>query len=195
MNLPNIITLSRIPVVFLIVFLLFLPYRGAATLAFILFVVGALSDLLDGFIARRFNIVSNFGKLIDALIDKIFVISLFVALVAVNFFGLWGVFCVLLIIGREFLVTGLRLVVANKGVVLAAESLGKFKTFSQNFAIGCYLFLDMLHADYFRWIYPWMFNFVHFVAISFFIIATILTVVSGVNYIVKYRKFFLEEAK
>lgn len=128
-NIPNIISLSRIPILFVIVALLYLPTRGAATIALVLFIIGAISDWLDGYLARKYNMVSNFGKMIDTLTDKIFVIGLFVALLARAFFPEGSVFLILLIIGREFMITGLRLIAASKGLVLAAEKEEKLKPF------------------------------------------------------------------
>ena len=98
MNLPNLLTLSRIPILFGVVALLYLPLRGAATAAFILFVIGALSDWADGYFARRQGLVSNFGKLVDALTDKVFMVGLFIALAVMGVLpGPWSLFLVLLI--------------------------------------------------------------------------------------------------
>lgn len=117
-NIPNIISVSRILMLFVIVGLLYVPLHGAATVAFVLFIIGAATDWLDGYIARKYDIVSNFGKIIDALTDKIYVVGLFVSLLALNFLPKGSIFLILLIIGREFIVTGLRLVAASKGIIL-----------------------------------------------------------------------------
>ena len=127
-NLPNILTLSRIPMMFVIVGLMyadraFAGWTGAATGAFGLFIAAAISDWLDGAIARRRGTVSNFGKFMDALTDKILVIGILVALVRHD--EDLPITFVLLTIGREFMVSGMRMVVATKGIVVAADSGGK----------------------------------------------------------------------
>ena len=193
MNIPNIISLSRIPILFLVVGLLYLPIKGAATLAFLLFIIGAVSDLVDGYIARKYNIVSTLGKFIDALTDKIFVVGLFVTLLAFGFLPEGAIVLILLIIGREFLVTGLRLVAASKGIVLAAEKMGKIKTCSQVFTIGAYLFGNVIQSDFSQWLLPWMVPLIEAVGLVSFLLATYLTVSSGVGYIVKYWSLLTEE--
>jgi len=120
-NLPNLLTLSRIPILFGIVALLYAPFPGARTLAFLLFIIGALTDWADGYFARKQGLVSNFGKLMDALTDKVFMVGLFVALLAADKLPAWTLPLLLLILSREFLITGLRLVAASWGIVLAAE--------------------------------------------------------------------------
>ncbi len=193
LNAPNIISLSRIPVLFVIVGLLYIPIRGSATGALILFVIGAATDWLDGYIARRYNSVSNFGKMIDALTDKIYVIGLFVGLLALGLLPKWSLFLILLIIGREFVVTGLRLVAASKGMVLAAERTGKVKTFSQMVTIGAYLFGNVMLVDFPASVHYWMRPVGWSIGCGFFLIATYLTVRSGVSYVVKYWDVFTSE--
>lgn len=193
LNIPNIISLSRIPVLFVIVGLLYLPIRGAATGTLILFIIGAATDWLDGYIARRYNSVSNFGKMIDALTDKIYVIGLFVALLALGLLPMGSLFLILLIIGREFIVTGLRLVAASKGMVLAAERTGKVKTVSQIVTIGAFLFGNAMLIDFPSSLHPWMKPVGSAIGLTFFLIATYLTVSSGVRYMVKYWDVFTNE--
>lgn len=193
LNIPNIISLSRIPVLFVIVGLLFIPIRGAATGALILFVLGAATDWLDGYIARRYDIVSNFGKMIDALTDKIYVIGLFVSLLALGLLPMWSLFLILLIIGREFIVTGLRLVAASKGTVLAAEKMGKVKTFSQIITIGAFLLGKAMLIDFPSSIQTWMKPVGWFLGLGLFLFSTYLTVSSGVSYIIKYWDVFTDK--
>lgn len=188
-NIPNIISLTRIPVLFAIVGLLYLPTRGAATIAFALFILGAITDWLDGYLARKYNIVSNFGKMIDALTDKIFVIGLFVALLGLGFFPKGSVFLILLIIVREFIITGLRLIAASKGLVLAAEKRGKIKTLTQILTLGVFLFLNLLNKDFSLGIIPA----IQITGIILLFLATYLTVYSGISYLIKYWDIFTEE--
>ena len=130
-NIPNLLTFSRLPILFFIVALLCLQGGWTSTAAFIFFVIGALTDWADGYFARKMGMVSDFGKLMDALTDKVFVVGLFISLLVMKELGLWALPLLLLILSREFLVTGLRLVAASSGKVLAAEQSGKHKTVSQ----------------------------------------------------------------
>ena len=122
MNLPNSITLSRIPLMFVIVGLMYCHGAGTATLAFLLFMAAAVGDWLDGYIARQRGLVTTFGKLMDALTDKIMVLGLVIAFVARMEIPVW---LALITLCREFLVTGMRMVAASKGVIVAADRGGK----------------------------------------------------------------------
>lgn len=192
MNFPNLLTLSRIPFLFLIVALLAFEWPGAASLAFALFVVAAVTDWADGYFARRWGIVSNFGKLMDALTDKILMVGLFVSMTVLDFFGEWqllALFLVLLILCREFFITGLRLVAAAGGIVLAAEKAGKQKTVSQIVAL-CFLLaapvvakdLTALTGTDLAVLAAW----IHWIGFAVFMAAAILTVTSGARYVLKY---------
>ena len=192
MNLPNIITLSRIPFLFIIVGLLYMPWPGAATLAFFLFVLAGLTDWLDGYLARKQKLISTFGKLMDSLTDKILVVGLFVALLGLQILPSSCVFLVLLIIGREFLITGLRLVAASTGAVLASEKSGKQKTVSQILSIGILLFVHALERDFTAWTPEPLIHWASTAGILFFILASFLTVISGIYYMVKHWKLFTQ---
>ncbi len=133
MNLPNKLTILRILLIpFFVFFLLtdFVP--GSKWIALVLFCVASLTDLADGKIARKYNLVTNFGKFMDPLADKILVSSAFICLVALNRIPTW---IVIVIISREFIISGFRLVASDNGVVIAASYWGKFKTTFQMFAI------------------------------------------------------------
>jgi CDP-diacylglycerol--glycerol-3-phosphate 3-phosphatidyltransferase len=194
LNLPNLITLSRIPTMFLLVWLMYCEWRWAASLAFWIFIATAVGDWLDGYLARRQNLVSNFGKFMDALTDKILVLGLMVAFVSLPQYN-WPPFLVmvLLTICREFLVSGMRMVAATRGVVVAAERGGKAKTLFQLIAVGFLLFVPMLETD----IAP-LLSFpvadygtvLHRTGYALFIVATVLTVTSGVSYLRKYQQVF-----
>ena len=191
-NLPNILTLSRIPLMFLIVGLMYLEWTGAATLAFWLFIAAAISDWLDGAIARRRGIVSNFGKFMDALTDKILVIGLMVAFVEQ---GTLPLPFVLVTLCREFMVSGMRMVAAAKGVVVPADNGGKTKTVSQMIAIGCLLATPMLQDDLMEWV-DWPLHelaaWVHKAGLVGFIIGTFLAVWSGYRYLRRNWALFTE---
>jgi CDP-diacylglycerol--glycerol-3-phosphate 3-phosphatidyltransferase len=194
-NLPNLLTLSRIPILFGIVILLYLPFPGASTLAFVLFVVGALTDWADGYFARKQGLVSNFGKLMDALTDKVFMVGLFIALLTLGVLpnqSPWILLLLLLILAREFLITGLRLVAASSGVVLAAEKSGKHKTVSQIVSAILLLMSIAVRKD-FKFLPEWMGDWLHIGGLAFFVAATLLTVSSGTQYMVKYWSVFTGE--
>ncbi len=189
MNLPNLLTLSRIVFLFVIVALLYAPFRGANSLAFILFIVAALTDWADGYVARKTGQISDFGKLMDALADKILMVGVFVAMLGIaGFLPWWSVFLVLLIIGREFLITGLRLVAASQGVVLAAEKGGKIKTVVQIVAAAVFIFCRALAFDF--GVSVAVYDVFYILGMVAFFLATLLTVQSGTVYMTKYWYLF-----
>lgn len=189
-NLPNLLTLSRIPILFGVVGLLYLPLTGAATGAFILFIIGALTDWADGYYARKQGLVSNFGKLMDALTDKVFMVGLFIALLELGVLPPWALPLLLLILSREFLITGLRLVAASSGIVLAAEKSGKHKTVSQMVSAIMLLASIAVIGDFSAWSPDWLGQSLRWGGLGFFVVATVLTVSSGTTYMVKYWAVF-----
>ncbi|OIO60471.1 MAG: CDP-diacylglycerol--glycerol-3-phosphate 3-phosphatidyltransferase [Verrucomicrobia bacterium CG_4_9_14_3_um_filter_43_20] len=192
MNLPNAISFSRIPLLFVIAALLYCSWMGAATIAFILFVIGGLSDWLDGYLARKNNNISNFGKILDALTDKIFVLGVIITLLAIGILPNWSLFLVLIILGREFLITGLRLIAASHGTILAAERGGKIKTLIQLFSVGTLICDYAFVVDYGRWINLQFIEIVYYCGLGLFVLATLLTLQSGFYYIQKYKHLFLK---
>jgi len=210
LNLPTLITLSRIPLMFVIVLFMFCEWRGAATLAFTLFVLSAIGDWLDGYLARRQKLVTNFGKFMDALTDKILVIGTMVALVAKHALmsepehakdrniALFFLVLVLLTLCREFLVSGMRMAAASKGVVVAAESSGKIKTIVQLVAVCFILLVPMLEIDIAHFtgqsISPEISAWLNIIGLALLAIATALAVISGANYMLKYRQVFEESS-
>lgn len=170
MNLPNKLTILRIVMIpFFVFFLLtdFVPYTNI--IATVLFCLASITDFLDGHIARKYNLVTNFGKFMDPLADKILVCSAFICLVANDKIAAW---IVIVIIAREFIISGFRLIASDNGVVIAASYWGKFKTNFQMFAI-ILLCLDLGG------------NVVHIIENILVYIALILTIVSLIDYIVK----------
>jgi CDP-diacylglycerol--glycerol-3-phosphate 3-phosphatidyltransferase len=129
MNLPNKLTLSRVVMVpFFVVFLLLTPqYLYFKWIAFVIFVVASLTDLLDGKLARKYNLVTNFGKFMDPLADKLLVCSALIGMSALSQ-SLLPAWITIIIIAREFVISGFRLIAAEKGVVIAASMWGKWKT-------------------------------------------------------------------
>jgi len=182
MNLPNVITLSRIPLMFVIVGLMYYTWPGAATLAFALFVGAALGDWFDGYLACKRGLVSNFGKLMDAMADKIMVIGVVIALVEKHEIP---VALALITLCREFLVTGMRMVAASKGVVVVADSGGKTKTVTQLIALGFFLGAPMVSQDgnyLFHWDASGFAALVGKVGLWIFVAGTVLSVWSGYRY-------------
>jgi len=132
MNVPNALTVFRILAVPFIIALLYFPSRSTCLLATVLFLVAILTDLADGFWARKYNQVTNFGKFLDPLADKILIASVLIMLVELNWIPAW---IAIIVIIRELLVTGLRAIAADKGQVIAADKYGKMKTIMQSVAL------------------------------------------------------------
>ncbi len=174
LNQPNRLTLFRIISIPVIVVLLMFPNRVCTFLAAILFSAAAITDYLDGYYARRRGLVSNLGKVMDPVADKLLVSSSFIMLTAHGWVDAWMV-CI--IIGRELAVTGLRNIIAEKGEDVSASNLGKYKTGFQIAAIIPLLF----HYPYFG---------VDLNTIGTFFLwgALVFTIWSGVDYFVKFRK-------
>lgn len=130
MNTPNKLTILRVVMIPFFVAFMLTDWAGAANkwIALALFVIASLTDFLDGYLARKNNIVTNFGKFMDPLADKLLVCSALICLMAV---GKLSALVVIIIISREFIISGFRLVAADNGVVIAASYWGKFKTVSQ----------------------------------------------------------------
>ena len=142
MNLPNKLTVARIIMVpFFVVFLVNVTIPHHFLIAGLIFALASFTDLLDGTIARKRNLITNFGKFLDPLADKILVISALVCFVSLGLAELWFV---LIIIAREFMVTSIRLIAVNTGEVIAANIWGKAKTVSQMVAIVGILIMQYL---------------------------------------------------
>lgn len=195
MNLPNKLTLSRFALTVAFLAVMFSQVRFHQTIALVLFVAGGVSDFLDGQIARRRNLITNFGILMDPLADKIMVCSAFIAFVGLKWMPAW---MVVIVVARELAITGLRLLAASKNVVLAAEGYGKHKTISQ---IVCIVSILVL-VSYEQWgavgkaIFgfhvfggPWVSGFTE---LSKWV-AVILTFVSGWLYLWRNRALYLQD--
>ena len=173
MNLPNKLTILRVILIpFFVVFMLF-DITGAADkwIALVIFCVASLTDMLDGKIARKYNLVTNFGKFMDPLADKLLVCTALICLTSMNRLN---VIVVLEIIAREFIISGFRLVASDNGIVIAASYWGKFKTVSQ-MALIIVLIMDL----------GGVWNVVGTVLTW---VALLLTVVSLIDYIAKNKQ-------
>jgi len=145
MNWANRITLSRLALTVLFVVSLNSSWQYARTTALVIFLIGGLTDFIDGEIARRYGIITNFGKLMDPLVDKIMLAAAFISLVPLKAVPAWAATT---IVARDFLITGLRLMASAKGRILPAESLGKQKTSWQ--VITVLFFLGLFSASELR---------------------------------------------
>ncbi|MBN2506712.1 MAG: CDP-diacylglycerol--glycerol-3-phosphate 3-phosphatidyltransferase [Verrucomicrobia bacterium] len=195
MNLPNKLTVSRFVLTLAFLAALFSPFAYHETVALALFVVASVTDLLDGRIARRHKLITDFGILMDPLADKILTCSAFIAFVGENQMAAW---MTTVIVARELAITGLRLLAANKQVVLAAEGYGKHKTVTQIVAIIAVLVL----VSYPQWggagrlvfgfqVFdkPWVWWFTEIAKW----LAVLLTFVSGWLYLWKNRAIYLQD--
>ena len=170
---------------FIVVGLMYCRWTGAATLAFLLFIAAACGDWLDGYLARTRGLVSNFGKLMDAMADKIMVMGIVIALVGEQ--KIWVSLAVITLC-REFLVTGMRMVAATKGVVVSADNHGKTKTVTQLIALGFFLGAPMVSRDgasLFGWDASRFAEKVDAVGFAVFVAGTLLSVWSGFRYVFK----------
>lgn len=198
MTLPNFLTLSRIPMMFVIVALLYVEWVGSATVTFIVFVLACLTDFLDGHLARKRGQVSNFGILMDAVTDKVLLLGIMIALVDQDRIPLPDpipIFLVLLILGREFLITGIRLVAASKGLVVSADRGGKQKTVTQILAVGAFLLADVARSDLASWIGGDLSGLIRtfdYGGLVLFLAAVTFTLSSGVRYFRKFGHVFLQ---
>ena len=177
MNLPNKLTTLRVIMIpFFVFFLLWQngENRTFRMIALALFIIASLTDLLDGKIARKYNLVTNFGKFMDPLADKLLVCSALICLIELNALPAW---MVIIIISREFIICGFRLIASDNGVVIAASYWGKFKTTFQMVSVVL-LILDIPALAFVTTICVW--------------IALLLTIVSLVDYIYKNHKILTE---
>jgi CDP-diacylglycerol--glycerol-3-phosphate 3-phosphatidyltransferase len=187
-SLPNLLTLSRIPMMFVVVALLHLDFHWAATICFWLYIAAALTDWLDGLIARQRGEVSSFGRFMDAVIDKVMVIGIMISLVSGDFFlghNIAALMLLLCIVAREFAVSGMRMAAAAKGLVIVADSGGKVKTFVQFNAIGWLIGWRMFALDFpelFGGVEQRWLTGVHVVGVGLFGLSVVLTLTSGWSY-------------
>ncbi|MGB2706377.1 MAG: CDP-diacylglycerol--glycerol-3-phosphate 3-phosphatidyltransferase [Candidatus Omnitrophota bacterium] len=190
MNIANKLTLSRIGLTFLFMVFLFSKGLTFKVLALLVFALATWTDFLDGYLAKKRNEVSDFGKLMDPIADKVLVISAFLAFVEMKLIPAW---IVVIIVLREFIITGLRLGALAKGEVMEAGMAGKHKTVSQMVSIYVILFFIVFKQASLGFGF-WNEGLEHLLKsiIFYMMVATaLLTLISGVSYLVKNRKFFI----
>lgn len=179
MNLPNKLTIMRVILIPFFVFFLLAPYFPdyGNYIAVAIFIVASLTDLLDGKIARKYNLVTNFGKFMDPLADKLLVCSAMICLIELDRLASW---IVIVIIAREFIISGFRLEASDNGVVIAASYWGKFKTTFQMLMV-IVLILDIPHPAF------------QVLGVVLTYVALILTIVSLIDYIAKNKDVLKEQ--
>lgn len=185
MNLPNKITIARIALIPVFVALYYLTCIPNNFLyATIVFTVAAFTDFLDGYIARKYNLVTDLGKFLDPIADKVLVLTALILMITSVGGGVLGAIdggiSIIIIITREFIVSSFRMVAASKNMVIAADKLGKIKTITQDVSIVILLFAKSFAGDFFTIIY--------WAGYALFMFSVLMTVISGVNYVWKNRK-------
>jgi len=170
MNLPNKITVARIAMVPIFIWVLLSGIQNSRIIAAAIFIIASITDFIDGYLARKYELITDFGKLMDPMADKILVASALIALVQIGRISVWPV---AIILAREFLITSFRSLAASKGLVIAASIWGKIKTNTQIFAIILLMLTNNTIADIMLWI------------------SVISTILSAVDYIGKNKKVII----
>ena len=190
MNLPNKLTISRVVMIPVFILFFYLHFTAHYFVALAIFGIASLTDLFDGKIARKYHLVTNLGKFLDPIADKVLVLSAFVVFLTVpDIFnanlGEWALVVagsgVAVILAREIIVSGFRMVAASSGAVIAADMVGKYKTVTQDIAVVVLLVgegVQELTSHITGQI-------INYIGLAFFALSIVLTVISGINYIVK----------
>lgn len=185
---PNQITILRILLIpFMVFFYLseFIPY--SKLIAVVIFIMAAITDFIDGKLARKTGMITDMGKFLDPIADKLLVMSALILVITDSIiiaeWAVWATIIAIIILAREFLVSALRLVAASKNIVMAADNWGKYKTFFQDIALMNFMFIAFLlpKVD----ILTVAFNIYLIFSYILILIATLLTIISGVNYFIK----------
>lgn len=191
MNLPNKLTIARMIMIPVFILFFYLNFAGHYFVALAVFAIASFTDLLDGKIARRYNLVTNLGKFLDPIADKVLVSSALIVILTVPsyftaFLGGWAMIvggcCVVVIFARELIVSGFRMVAADAGIVIAADKIGKFKTVAQDISIIMLLLFGGFYEIFGGAVGVQVVNYIGLIMLA---AAAILTVISGIYYIVK----------
>ena len=177
MNLPNKLTIGR---VIAVPFFIWCYLEKWFVAALILFILASLTDMLDGKIARKYNLVTNFGKIMDPLADKILVYSAFCLMIEDSTIAAW---MLIVILAREFTIAGMRTVAASEGIVIAAAMSGKIKTVLQMIAVPLLMLANALVGTPYH-------SQARLLALVFLWASLVMTVYSGIEYVVKNRSVF-----
>lgn len=173
MNIPNKLCVLRILLVPVVIYIMINSSIDNSNIyALLIFVIASLTDMLDGYIARKYNMITNLGKFLDPLADKVLVISVLIAFVQMDKLSPW---IVIIIVFREFAITGFRILAASENIIIAASWWGKIKTITQMIMIIIlFLNLNILYWSY-----------VEKISI---LVAVFMTIISGIDYIIKNKK-------
>ena len=194
MNLPNKITTVRIALIPVMVTFYLLPFAWSKLVAALVFVIAACTDFIDGYIARSRNLVTDLGKFLDPIADKCLLLAAVILLVADGtIVAPYAQIVAVIILGRELIISAFRQIAATKNVVMAADKWGKLKTVFQDVSLAAFMLLAYLHTGL---------NFsisgpVYVLAVisyALLVVATVLTIVSAINYIIKNKKVFADES-
>ena len=172
MNLPNKLTILRVALIPVFIIFMKVPFEWGRIIALIIFIAACLTDTADGYIARKYNLITDFGKFMDPLADKLLVCSAMILLIDTGQLASW---IVIIIIAREFIISGFRLIAVDNGIVIAASKWGKLKTIFQM----AMLIALIWNQPYYGF---WVFEQVLIYA------ALVLTIVSLVDYLAKNRE-------
>ncbi|MDP8215892.1 MAG: CDP-diacylglycerol--glycerol-3-phosphate 3-phosphatidyltransferase [Candidatus Kaelpia imicola] len=183
-RLPNILTVSRILLAFFFLLFIFSSFEWASVIALAIFIVASLTDYYDGKLARKLNVTSKFGAFLDPLADKILIMVAFISFVSLKLIPAW---MVIVILAREFMITGLRLLAAGLGKVIPASRLAKHKTLSQVIAVYLILILICLKELSLASLYI---VHVEAVILSFMYLTVLLTLASGLAYLYNHKDVF-----
>ncbi|MDE6868693.1 MAG: CDP-diacylglycerol--glycerol-3-phosphate 3-phosphatidyltransferase [Clostridia bacterium] len=190
MNLPNKLTISRVALIPVFILFFYLNFTAHYFVALGVFAIAGITDAFDGYIARKYNLVTNLGKFLDPIADKVLVLSGFVVFLTVpSIFtanlGDWAIIVagcgVALILAREIIVSGFRMVAASADIVIAADNLGKYKTVTQDISIVVLLIGAGVAelCDHLAGVI------VNYIGLALFALSVLLTVISGINYMAK----------
>lgn len=179
LNFPNKITLLRISVIPVLFFLLMEPGETGSLIIALLFILASLTDLLDGYLARKYQSVTAMGKFLDPIADKLIVNTAMILMIPIGRIPAW---IVAVIVIRDFIVDGIRAISSSRGIIIQASKLGKQKTLCQIFAVSAL----MIH-------YPFLGANAHAVGIVILSIALVLSVYSGADYFIKFYKTVIKE--
>lgn len=191
MNLPNKLSLLRIILVPVLLATFLISFPGHLLVTLIIYIVASFTDFLDGYIARKYNLVTDTGKFLDAIADKMLNTTILILIVFAQFVpNPYGIIILFLFISRDMVINMLRMIAASKNVVIQADKWGKYKTFVMCVAIPVILFAKVLYefgvAGNVCAIISWT-------GFALLIVATILNCISGVNYMLKNKAVFKEE--
>ena len=193
MNLPNQLTVSRVLMIPVFILFFYLNFTAHYFVALAVFAIASLTDMLDGMIARKYGLVTNLGKFLDPIADKVLVLSAFVVLLTKPWIftanlGSWAIIVagcgVAVILAREIIVSGFRMVAAGAGLVIAADKWGKYKTITQDLSI----IVIFISAGVMELTSHIAAEIINYIGLGLFALAVLLTVISGINYIVKNIK-------